>query len=1658
MNALRAFTDSLRWNQEYYWVARVRDPYMPNDTWNVSSVSSFKPVNTTPPVPGQAGPADRAVVSTKQPVLRTSPVTDADGDGVQYEFSIATGADGQTGLVATSGWSDGTSWTVPNGVLKDGVTYSWTVRARDKDPNMASLYAPARKLRVDMRLGAQGPIASDTVGPFTVNLANGNVITGLSTPTMNTVGGEVGVNLTYNAQAIADSGLVGSYFTGDNKDEGIKDSESPVLVRTDSQVSFSWPTTSPHDPVISKDAFRIRWQGYLTAPITGGYVFGGKYDDGMRIWIGDDLVFDQWNTGAMNGADLTPPKFDGAVAKTLQGGTPYPVRVEYRQGGGDAFVRLWAKRDADAAVPVPASWLSPTAAAMPPGWSLSADIDGKDNGYTKAALTESGVTLTDTSGAAHAYTKLTDGGYQPPPGEYGTLSRDHEGRLTLIDSDGTTYAFGASGNLESVTSSTDARKPAAARMEWTRPDLASPVPRLTKIVDPVSERSITLHYAGDTECFSSTAYDPVPAGYLCAVKLPDGAKSTLSFKNSKLVRYRNPDQEITDFAFTPDHLLSAMRTPLSIDWIMADLANRNTNAPNYQLGYVDKKASWIRTPEPTGVDQTPTRRSRHDYTYGPDWTEIDIAGLTPPSGYARRVTRDVGGRMLTDTDATGRTTHYEWAEDDKPLSRTDPAGRKSTTVYDDRGNPVETFGPAPANCFGPDRRPVTPAPSGCEKVPTTRTGYDEGMTGLAATWWTNPTMSGTANSYSTRDPNSNWATTAPGEGINGTGVFSGRLTGRLQVDTTDTYYFGTGEPDANDGMRVYVDDNLVFNRTYAASVLESKPIGYWRLGDGDTTAKDVSGNNRNGVYSGTVNRKQPGAMPDDNDASADFAGGRVEIPGDGLDLNGAMTVEMWVKPRVTDQWNGHQDLINKIDHVGTRRSSFDLVLREDYKLDLLQDNGSGNTGPGPSTSALGPNRWNHVAVTRDAGNRIVYYVNGAKAGEGTAGGAGTTAGPVKIGFRDGEVLGSAAQIDEVAVYDKALPEKDIVRHLAGARGVNQGRQAVTLSAGSHRIRIDYQQHPLTGNQIRQSTGFGLTWKPGANNWAVIPAAKYTPDSDNQPQELTRTVYTENGNDPAYSLATATVIDPDGLALTGRTAYEVPGDGFLRRTSRTLPSGATTTYAYYGNTETRANPCVTDSPSVVQSGLAKTTTTTAGRVDEQVYDLRGRVVASSIAGGPWRCTSFDERGRVVERKFPGHGSSAERLVRYDHAVGGDPLTSSVTDPHGTITTKIDLLGRVVVYTDIHGVRTETTYDQAGRATGERVVPPVGTAQVTTAVYDDANRLLTTTLDTAQLASVTYDAAGELASVAYRNGTSLKSVGKDASGRPVSLTWRTADGHDIVSAVTRSQSGTITDETLGGVDARPGAPNYVYDAAGRLTEAWVAGHHYTYDFTWTRFVHVPNRQRVQRRRQHQPRQAAGPDLGGHHGDRLLLRHGGPVAGHHRRDGRDRCPVRQPRQHHPVHQRRQHNQPRVGRRRAQHRGPNHRSRPRRHRLHPRRHRPHRPAHRVHRRPDHRSAVRAHRGRRHRRPRTRQRQEHPDQVDLPAGRCAAHRHRHRTRVRPPDRAWRPQPDHRHHRQPGRPIADLQPSRRTSPHRRHRRPRRRARQPARPDGPRLARPTPAPL
>jgi YD repeat-containing protein len=62
--------------------------------------------------------------------------------------------------------------------------------------------------------------------------------------------------------------------------------------------------------------------------------------------------------------------------------------------------------------------------------------------------------------------------------------------------------------------------------------------------------------------------------------------------------------------------------------------------------------------------------------------------------------------------------------------------------------------------------------------------------------------------------------------------------------------------------------------------------------------------------------------------------------------------------------------------------------------------------------------------------------------------------------------------------------------------------------------------------------------------------------------------------------------------------------------------------------------------------------------------------------------------------------------------------------GTITTTVDLLGRVVSYVDVHGTRTDTSYDQAGRVASELVTPPnpLDAAQEIIYTNDDAGRII------------------------------------------------------------------------------------------------------------------------------------------------------------------------------------------------------------------------------------------------------------------------------------------------------------------------------------------------
>ncbi len=291
--------------------------------------------------------------------------------------------------------------------------------------------------------------------------------------------------------------------------------------------------------------------------------------------------------------------------------------------------------------------------------------------------------------------------------------------------------------------------------------------------------------------------------------------------------------------------------------------------------------------------------------------------------------------------------------------------------------------------------------------------------------------------------------------------------------------------------------------------------------------------------------------------------------------------------------------------------------------------------------------------------------------------------------------------------------------------------------------------------------------------------------------------------------------------------------------QTSYAGTTTTYQYYGATETRDNPCTT---SVIeafkQAGLPKGQTSpdpdgagsAIARTVESVYDDTGKIIANRTGTDAWTCTTYDTRGRISQVVIPTVGARAGRTITYNYAVGGNTMVTSVADSNGTLTTTMDLLGRVINFVDAQGNATSTTYDNNGKMT--QVASLMGVA---TYDYDAYERITGYYLDTIKLATVTYDSYGRPASIEYptikdanNNKLVQNAPSYDALMRQTGLSYTLPNGQILSNSVTRSQSGVIVDESVNGIDLSPSTQGFVYDKAGRLTQATIAGKTFTYGF--------------------------------------------------------------------------------------------------------------------------------------------------------------------------------------------------------------------------------------
>ena len=102
--------------------------------------------------------------------------------------------------------------------------------------------------------------------------------------------------------------------------------------RLDSAVEFHWGMGSPWVTAgFGSDWFSIRWSGFVQTVGAGDYTFYTWTDDGVRLWVGNELIIDHWEE---------QPPTEHAGTLTLAANTAYPVVMEYFDSGGDAVAEL----------------------------------------------------------------------------------------------------------------------------------------------------------------------------------------------------------------------------------------------------------------------------------------------------------------------------------------------------------------------------------------------------------------------------------------------------------------------------------------------------------------------------------------------------------------------------------------------------------------------------------------------------------------------------------------------------------------------------------------------------------------------------------------------------------------------------------------------------------------------------------------------------------------------------------------------------------------------------------------------------------------------------------------------------------------------------------------------------------------------------------------------------------------------------------------------------------------------------------------------------------------------------------------------------------------------------------------------------------------------
>nr|WP_240469175.1 LamG-like jellyroll fold domain-containing protein [Streptomyces sp. OM5714] len=278
---------------------------------------------------------------------------------------------------------------------------------------------------------------------------------------------------------------------------------------------------------------------------------------------------------------------------------------------------------------------------------------------------------------------------------------------------------------------------------------------------------------------------------------------------------------------------------------------------------------------------------------------------------------------------------------------------------------------------------------------------------------------------------------------------------------------------------------------YRASVLDSNPMSYWRLGESEGSVVRSEAPSRTGLNDAVhrdVTLGSTPAMAGTSDTSASFDGtdSVIELPDNTLRTSAFVSIELWFK---TTKPGVLATLQNA--EVGQRPTRFSPYLSIDgagklrgqfYTVEYA------GTRPITSTRAVDDNAWHHAVLT-SAGTTQTLYLDGARVGSltGTVQARDDQYAYLGAGWGNEGWMGVAGatyhfqgSMDDVAVYGHALDAGTVAEHYA-ARTASGRMTKVVLPSGRTHATVAYDT--TTGRLTSTTDENGGTWKVSAENYS-----------------------------------------------------------------------------------------------------------------------------------------------------------------------------------------------------------------------------------------------------------------------------------------------------------------------------------------------------------------------------------------------------------------------------------------------------------------------------------------------------------------------------------------------------------------------------------------------